>query len=184
MANADVTIKVTQEEARALAGVLEKVKKAEEVSLGSIAIFGVIPIIAKKDPECEASYSDDAYDLIDAHVPDDRYLLVPVSEAWASGGCHWTDDQRRAFAQDEDNLLALSPRLNRSKGASGPVSWRKTSGSYWRDHLRANRVDARNYARRWVDVKIRHGLSMTFEEWEALSRYLTDDLAGQPEREE
>ncbi len=51
---------------------------------------------------------------------DHRY---PLALAWQQGAQQWTDERRIAFANDPDNLQAVSARANESKGASGPGSW-------------------------------------------------------------
>jgi hypothetical protein len=49
--------------------------------------------------------------------------LVPLKFAWEHGASDWSDQQRRAFANDTRNLFAVEARLNRQKGAKGPSQW-------------------------------------------------------------
>ncbi|MDR2454860.1 MAG: HNH endonuclease family protein [Bifidobacteriaceae bacterium] len=49
--------------------------------------------------------------------------VVPLAEAWRAGAWAWTEDQRRAFANDPAELLAVAGSANQSKGDSGPAEW-------------------------------------------------------------
>lgn len=54
--------------------------------------------------------------------------LVPLAEAWASDAADWTDQQRRAFANDldparPDALVAVTANANRAKGDGDPAEW-------------------------------------------------------------
>ena len=46
--------------------------------------------------------------------------------AHGHGGDRWTLAQKRAFANDPENLLATWSSANRSKGAKGPDQWLPT----------------------------------------------------------
>ncbi|PRX98594.1 HNH endonuclease family protein [Allonocardiopsis opalescens] len=50
--------------------------------------------------------------------------IYPLAYAWRMGAHEWTDEQRRAFANDPDNLAAVAGPANQSKGDSGPGEWR------------------------------------------------------------
>lgn len=66
-----------------------------------------------------------AYD--GAAVTDPRTLdidhVVSLAEAWRSGAWAWLPQARRAFANDERGLTAVSARSNRSKGDDDPAGW-------------------------------------------------------------
>ena len=49
--------------------------------------------------------------------------IVPLSWAWGYGAGGWTEDQRKAFANDPRNLRAVEGSANMSKGDSGPGEW-------------------------------------------------------------
>lgn len=87
---------------------------------------------------------------------------VPLAEAWRSGAHAWTTDRRKRFANDTDSahsLEAVPASLNRSKSDLDPASWMPPK----------NRCD---YARKWIIVKYRWGLSIDQSEKAALQRHL------------
>lgn len=49
--------------------------------------------------------------------------IVALAEAWRAGAWEWTKDQRKAFANDPAELLAVAGAANQSKGDRGPASW-------------------------------------------------------------
>ncbi|HWV48948.1 MAG TPA: HNH endonuclease family protein, partial [Microbacterium sp.] len=49
--------------------------------------------------------------------------VVALGWAWEHGAWAWSDEQRTAFANDPDNLVAASQHTNQSKSASGPADW-------------------------------------------------------------
>ena len=49
--------------------------------------------------------------------------VVPLSWAWKHGAEYWTLEERRAFANDPGNLLAVWGPVNQSKSDSGPDRW-------------------------------------------------------------
>lgn len=48
--------------------------------------------------------------------------IVPLYHAWAHGADEWTQEKRRAFATDTDNLWPVELSLNRSKADRG-LAW-------------------------------------------------------------
>ncbi len=56
-------------------------------------------------------------------------------------------DQKRAFANDPDNLLATSSSANRSKGAKGPDQWMPS-------------IDQCTYAKRWESLLDKYQLAV------------------------
>ncbi|MEU8620553.1 HNH endonuclease family protein [Streptomyces sp. NPDC048623] len=85
--------------------------------------------------------------------------MVPLANAWRSGANTWTQEKRKAFANDltHPQLLAVSAVTNRSKGDQGPDEWQPPSRAYWCV-----------YARAWTSVKATYGLTVTSAEKKAL----------------
>ena len=69
------------------------------------------------------------------------------------GGANWSREQKRRFANDLDNLIAVDDRTNQEKGDKGPVRWKPPQESYWCE-----------YARRWRLVKSKYGLEVSKRE--------------------
>ncbi|MFJ2723053.1 HNH endonuclease family protein [Streptomyces sp. NPDC087437] len=89
--------------------------------------------------------------------------MVPLANAWRSGASQWTQEKRKAFANDltHPQLLAVSAASNRSKGDQGPDEWQPPSKPYWC-----------TYARAWVSVKATYELSVTEAEKNTLTEML------------
>jgi hypothetical protein len=86
--------------------------------------------------------------------------LVPLANAYSSGGWQWDVTKRRAYANDlahPEHLLAVSVSANRSKGSQGPEDWKPPRHEYWCQ-----------YATDWISVKVRWDLTATPREWVAL----------------
>ena len=49
--------------------------------------------------------------------------ILPLKWAWVMGACHWTKEERKAFAYDLDNLALTHKYHNSSKGAKGIEAW-------------------------------------------------------------
>jgi len=89
--------------------------------------------------------------------------LVPLAEAWASGAHLWDRARREQFANDENALVAVTARSNRSKGARDPAEWMPTGEAGYCP-----------YAAAWVAVKVRYELAMDRREYD----FLADVLDG------
>jgi hypothetical protein len=89
--------------------------------------------------------------------------VVPLANAWRTGAAAWTDEQRRAFANDlqRPQLIAVSSTSNRSKGDQDPSQWKPPRQEYWC-----------TYAQSWIAVKAHWGLSVTADEKAALTEML------------
>jgi len=87
--------------------------------------------------------------------------LVPLAEAFRSGGWQWEAGRRRQFANDPIELVATSSSSNRSKSDDRPDQWRPARTESWCA-----------YADRWVTVKATYGLSVTTSERDALGQML------------
>jgi hypothetical protein len=78
--------------------------------------------------------------------------VVPLAEAWASGGHRWSERTRDAFANDVayvPSLLAVTAESNRSKSDQDPAEWMPPLESY-----------RCTYLRNWVAIKYRWQLTM------------------------
>ena len=87
--------------------------------------------------------------------------LVALSNAWQTGAFKLTPDQRKAFANDPMNLLAVKGRLNSQKGDGDAATWLPP--------LKSFRCD---YVSRQIAVKIKYKLWFTAPEKEAMIRIL------------
>ena len=109
--------------------------------------------------------------------------LVPLKNAYLSGGWKWDPEIRERYANyldDESHLVAVTARANRSKGAKGPEEWRPRDEGYWCE-----------YAFHWTEVKTRWQLTMTKAEADAVLEMLSTcpvevnmlvvDETGEPE---
>ncbi|MFF0750833.1 HNH endonuclease family protein [Streptomyces sp. NPDC004267] len=88
---------------------------------------------------------------------------VPLANAWRSGASGWTQEKRKAFANDltHPQLLSVSAVSNRSKGDQGPDAWQPPLRSDWCA-----------YGRAWTSVKSTYGLTVTAAEKTMLGRML------------
>ena len=86
--------------------------------------------------------------------------VVPLAEAWSSGAAGWSDDRRRAYANDLDALVASDGPTNASKGADDPAAWRPKAAYQCA------------YAVRWVQVKDAWDLAVDASERAALADML------------
>ena len=86
---------------------------------------------------------------------------VALSNAWQTGAFKLTADQRKAFANDPLNLLAVKGKLNSQKGDGDAATWLPP--------LKSFRCD---YVSRQIAVKIKYKLWFTAPEKEAMIRIL------------
>ena len=86
---------------------------------------------------------------------------VALSNAWQTGAFKLTAEQRKAFANDPLNLLAVKGRLNSQKGDGDAATWLPP--------LKSFRCD---YVSKQIAVKISYKLWFTAPEKEAMIRIL------------
>ena len=86
---------------------------------------------------------------------------VALSNAWQTGAFKLTPEQRKAFANDPLNLLAVKGKLNSQKGDGDAATWLPPLKSY--------RCD---YVSRQIAVKMKYKLWFTAPEKEAMIRIL------------
>lgn len=73
--------------------------------------------------------------------------IVPLAHAHRHGADKWTRDQRRAFANDFENLLVVDDSVNQSKGDQAPHEWLPPRRDYWCE-----------YGKRWQRIKDKYRL--------------------------
>lgn len=84
--------------------------------------------------------------------------VVPLSAAWQMGAARWDDEQRRMFANDPLNLLAVDGSANQAKSDSTPADW-----------LPDNVVVRCSYVVRYAEVSLRYDLPVTSNDKAAMS---------------
>jgi hypothetical protein len=94
-----------------------------------------------------------------AEVPIDH--VVPLAAAWVQGAAAWPADERQAFANDLNNLIATTREENSAKGDSTADEWVPEDSSY-----------GCSYATVVVTVKSRYALAVTQAEASALHSLL------------
>lgn len=87
--------------------------------------------------------------------------IIPLSNAARNGGQAWTPEQKEAFANDPDNLLATSAKENRSKGDKGP-------GKYMPPY-KAYRCQ---YAKSYTTLSHKYKLTITDSDYKVLKETL------------
>jgi hypothetical protein len=92
--------------------------------------------------------------------------VVALAEAWRSGAWAWDNGRREAFANDLDEpdaLIAVSSSSNQSKADKDPAEWRPSARGSWCQ-----------WAKGWLRVKVKWGLSADQREADALRSILAD----------
>ena len=86
--------------------------------------------------------------------------MVPLAEAWDSGASAWSDNKRKAYANDltdPRHLRSVTGPSNRSKSDQDPADWLPTNKTYLCQYL----TD-------WVEIKVRWSLTIDQKELKAL----------------
>ncbi|GAB3380810.1 HNH endonuclease [Spongiibacter taiwanensis] len=98
-----------------------------------------VPVKFKRNKGCSVSHGSwlDPYtgQLFDKASDLDIDHIVPLAWAHGHGAGGWTRAQKRAFANDMDNLLAVDAGANREKGAKGPDDWMPPAAAYRCEYL-------------------------------------------------
>ena len=79
--------------------------------------------------------------------------IVPLKEAYLSGGSKWTKKQKEVFANDIDNLIPVLARENRQKGAKDFAKWLPSNENY-----------VCKYIESFVSIKKKYKLILDVEE--------------------
>ncbi|SIJ20502.1 protein of uncharacterised function (DUF1994) [Mycobacteroides abscessus subsp. abscessus] len=83
--------------------------------------------------------------------------IVPLKVAWNSGAAQWDLQQRRIFANDMTELIAVSSAANSSKGDSTPSKWLPAIGKC-------------PYVIRYLTVAVKYRLPVTVKDRDAAVR--------------
>lgn len=84
----------------------------------------------------------------DGYQPVQVDHLIPLALAWETGADRWTDEKRRAFANDPENLQITT--ANQAKGDSGPGAWLPPNPGY-----------LCTYAIRFTHLTVKYELAVT-----------------------
>lgn len=95
--------------------------------------------------------------------------VVALSDAWQKGAQQLSSEERRNFANDPRNLLAVDGPSNQKKGDGDAATW-----------LPPNRSYRCTYVARQIEVKAAYRLWVTQAEKDAMTRLLTDCGGEQP----
>lgn len=109
------------------------------------------------------------YDGYTATMPAEIEIdhVVALAEAWRSGASSWTDEQRRAFANDLDvpyALTAASTVANQSKSDKDPAEWLPSNPAYTCEYVIG-----------WSLMKYRWSLAVDPAELSAIQAELAGD---------
>ncbi|WP_090570418.1 HNH endonuclease family protein [Nitrosomonas sp. Nm33] len=84
--------------------------------------------------------------------------IVPLAHAHRHGASDWTKKQRTEFANDFENLLVVSDKINQAKSDKAPHEWLPPRKAYWCE-----------YGKRWEYIKHKYKLIYTKQEETALN---------------
>lgn len=96
-------------------------------------------------------YSGDTITLQDTEIDH----IFPLHAAWNAGASQWDLQRRRAFANDLDNLEAVSGRANHAKGDKTPAQW-----------MPSRQAERCPYVLRYLSVAVKYELPITIADRE------------------
>ena len=143
-------------------------KDCQDIRHEVLIMESLVPVMFKTDKKCQVATGRwfgvfDGHHLENAgHVDVDH--MVPLRNAHLSGAWAWSPEKKEQYANhlgDDDHLIAVASRANRSKGARGPEEWKPRDEGYWCE-----------YATDWAQVKARWELTMTEPEADAVAEML------------
>jgi len=82
--------------------------------------------------------------------------LVPLKWAWIHGASLWSPEKRSAFANDENNLFAVTKKINQEKGAKGPLEWLPPNEKFHCSYVRAFNQVIENYTLALSNTEANH----------------------------
>ena len=142
----------------------ERVLIEESTSFAQVDVFGCRVVAGDWVSPFDGRMWDDPAEIQIDH-------LVALKEAWESGAWAWTENQRRAFANDMDDprpLNAVTGSVNQSKSDHDPPRWLPP--------LESARCQ---YIADWIAVKARWQLTMDSTEKTFLQSYLRNNCPDQ-----
>ncbi len=83
--------------------------------------------------------------------------LVSLSDAWYKGARTWDPQQRKDFANDPRNLIAVAAQPNFDKAFRDAASWLPPNAAF-RCEFVARQVDVKNTYGLWVSAKEKHAM--------------------------
>ncbi len=139
----------------------------------ALIAWSIVPATVNRTGTCKVVGGQwvSPYDLKASNNPSDFDVdhLVPLENAYESGGWQWDSTRRRAYANDQSLLVVASASSNRQKGSDAPDQWRPSNRDSWCA-----------YADGWVRAKVKWGLTATTSERDALGRMLDTCGDGAP----
>lgn len=87
--------------------------------------------------------------------------IIPLSKAARSGGQAWSAKNKQQFANDIENLLAVSAKENRGKSDKGPGEYMPKDKSY---HCQ--------YSKSYISIAYKYNLTINKKDYEALKKAL------------
>ena len=82
-----------------------------------------------RDPYTNATVAFVRGNRVGASVQIDH--IVPLAFAWDMGARDWTNGQRKRFANDPANLIAVAGQANQDKGDHPPGEWMPPNQAFW-----------------------------------------------------
>lgn len=117
----------------------------------------VEPVKFKRNKACNVSWGKwiDPYTLQTFTKASDIDIdhIIPLAHAHKSGAANWSKTQKRAFANDPENLLAVEDNVNQQKSARAPHEW-----------MPMNKKFHCIYLRKWRSLKAKYKLTATKKE--------------------
>lgn len=131
--------------------------------------FSLTPVTFESDRKCKVKYGLwlDPYsgEYFFGATQVDIEHIVPLKWAEERGANTWSTAQKRRFAEDPDNLWVVSAKLNREKGAKGPMEW-----------MPPYRPTKAIYAAKYKSLADRYGLVLTRTERLFLERAINGQV--------
>jgi hypothetical protein len=84
--------------------------------------------------------------------------IVPLKEAYLSGGKNWSKEEKEKFANDEENLTVSYLSANRKKGSKDIAEWLPDYNKCW-------------YIEKFTKIKEKYQLTLDKEEKKVIKQY-------------
>lgn len=93
--------------------------------------------------------------------------LVPLGEAYKSGGCHWSKEKKKEYAnylKHKEELIAVSKGANRAKGQKDPAKWLPENQDYICEYV-SNWLVVKNRWDLWIDKAEKKAIAKAIEDY-------------------